>query len=264
MGFFSDFFSRGGRVARGQANKGMDKIEDSTFEATVKQTVRDMRSELAKTINASAEAMANYNRLETEYAKYGQQSQEWLQRANQALDAGNEELAKKALARKAESDQQLNSMKTGIDAARNASESLKQRVNELKRKIDEAERTATTLVARRNAAVAQRKVAEALSGAAEADNAFAALKSFEDSVSKEEAKAKAFDQLASATSGKDEVLEAEFAMLEGGTVDQELAALKAARSQQALPAGSSQAVGRAGTIGASGGRRRLPPRAQTL
>jgi len=237
MGFFSDLFSRSGRVARGQANKGMDRIEDATFEATVKQTVRDMRSELAKTISASAEAMANHNRLEAEYSKYVQQSQEWVARANQALDAGNEDLAKKALAKKAEADQQVNSMRAGVEAARNASEALKQRVNDLRKRIDEAERTSTTLVARRNAALAQRKVAEALSGAAEADNAFAALKSFEESVSREEAKAKAFDQLASAT-GKDEILEAEFAELGGHSVDAELAALKAARQQKSLPSAS--------------------------
>ncbi len=241
MGFFSDLFSRSGRVVRGQANKGMDHIEDATFEATVKQTVRDMRTELAKTISASAEAMANHNRLESEYQKYIQQSQEWLARANQALDAGNEDLAKKALAKKTEADQQLNSMKVGVEAARNASETLKQRVNDLKRRIDEAERNATTLVARRNAALAQRKVAQALSGAAEADNAFAALKGFEESVAREEAKAKAFDQLAQ-SSGTDEVLEAEFAELGGHGVDAELAALKAARQQQALPGGQAKQI----------------------
>ncbi len=178
-------------------------------------------------------AMSNHNRLEAEYDKYVRQSADWLARANQALDAGNEDLAKKALAKKAESDQLVAQMKPGVDAARNASESLKGKVAELKRRIDEADRTATTLVARKNAAVAQRKVAEALSGVAEADNAFAALKGFEESVSREEAKAKAFDQLAAA--GKDEGLEAEFAQLQGGTVDSELAALKAARQQKALP-----------------------------
>jgi phage shock protein A len=233
MGIFSEIFGRGGRVVRGQLNQGMDQVEDATFEATVKQTVRDMRGELAKTINASAMAMSNHNRLEAEYDKYVRQSEEWLGRANQALDAGNEELAKKALAKKAESDQQVAQMKPGVDAARGASESLKQKVSELKRRIDEADRTATTLVARKNAAVAQRKVSEALSGVAEADNAFAALKGYEESVSREEAKAKAFDQLASA--GKDEGLEAEFAQLQGGTVDSELAALKAARQQKQLP-----------------------------
>jgi phage shock protein A len=213
-------------------NKGMDNIEDATFESTVKQTVRDMRTELAKTINASASAMANHNRLEAEYMKYVRQSEEWLGRANQALDAGNEDLARKALARKNECDEQVRSMQQGVESARGASEQLKAKVNELKRRIDEAERTATTLVARKNAAVAQRKVAEALSGVAEADNAFAALKSFEESVAKEEAKAKAYDQIA-ASSG--DVLEAEFAELSGHTVDTELAALKAARQQRALP-----------------------------
>jgi phage shock protein A len=233
MGFFKDFFSRGGRVARGQMNKGMDTVEDATFEATVKQTVRDMRGELAKTINASATAMANHNRLEAEYMKYVRQSEEWLARANQALDAGNEELARKALAKKTECDEQVRSMQAGVEAARNASEQLKTKVNELKRRIDEAERTATTLVARKNAALAQRKVAEALSGVAEADNAFAALKSFEEGVAREEAKAKAYDQIAAA--GSDDVLEAEFRSLGGQTVENELAALKAARQQRSLP-----------------------------
>lgn len=240
MGFLSEIFGRSGRVVRGQVNQGMDVVEDATFEATVKQTVRDMRAELVKTINASAMAMSNHNRLEAEYQKYVRQSEEWLGRANQALDAGNEELAKKALAKKQESDQQVNSMKPGVEAARGASESLKAKVAELKRRIDEADRTATTLVARKNAAVAQRKVAEALSGVAQADNAFAALKGFEESVSREEAKAKAFDQLAAA--GKDETLDAEFAMLEGGTVDNELAALKAARQQKSLPASEPKQI----------------------
>jgi phage shock protein A len=105
-------------------------------------------------------------------------------------------------------------------------------VTDLKRRIDEAERTATTLVARKNAALAQRKVAEALSGVAESDNAFAALKTFEESVAQEEAKAKAYDQIAA---GTDDTLEAEFRELGGVTVDNELAALKAARQQRSLP-----------------------------
>jgi len=233
MGFFNDLFSRSGRVARGKVNAGLDSVEDATFETTVKQTVRDMRSELVKTINASAMAMSNHNRLEAEFQKYVRQSEDWVGRANQALDAGNEELARKALARKAEADEQVKSMQPGVESARNASEQLKAKVAELKRKIDEAERTATTLVARKNAAMAQRKVAEALSGVAESDNAFAALKGFEESVAREEAKAKAFDQLAA---GQDDPIEAEFKMLQGGSVDNELAALKAARSQKSLPA----------------------------
>jgi phage shock protein A len=157
MGFLSDLFNRGGRVVRGQANAGMSAVEDATFEATVKQTVADMRTELNKAIQASAVAMSNYNRLDAEYQKYVRQSQDWKDRANMALDANNEDLAKKALAKKTECDRQVASMQTAVDQAKQASETLKTQVAELKKKIDEGERTATTLVARKNAAHARRR-----------------------------------------------------------------------------------------------------------
>src|SRR5450432_4758282 len=233
MAFFSDIFSRAGRVARGQANQGMSNIEDATFDATVRQTVADMRNELNKVVNASAMAMSEYNRLDAEYQKYVRQSQEWKDRAGQALDAGNEDLAKKALAKKAECDQQVNSMKTAVDAAQATTEKLKSQVGDLKRKIDDGERTAGTLVARKNAAVAQRKVSEAMAGVGNADNAFAQLNRFEQTVSKEEATAKAFDQLANA--GTDHDLEKEFAQLGTHGVDSELAALKAERQKASQP-----------------------------
>jgi len=228
MGFISDLFGRAGRVARGQANQGMSAVEDATFEATVKQTVLDMRTELNKAVQASAQAMSNFNRLEAEYEKYVRQSQDWKDRAGKALDAGNEDLARKALAKKAESDRQVTSLQASVDQARAASETLKQQVAELKRKIDEGERTATTLVARKNAASAQRKVAEALAGAGTANNAFAALGKFEESVAREEATAKAFNQISAA--GTDDALESEFAKLEGHSVDDELESLKRERS----------------------------------
>jgi phage shock protein A len=233
MAFLSDIFSRVGRVARGQANAGVDVLEDATFEATVKQTVADMKSELNKVVQASAAAMSNYNRLDAEYQKYVRQSQEWKDRANMALDANNEDLAKKALAKKAESDKQVAALQTSVTQAQAASDKLKQQVLELKRKIEEGERTAGTLVARKNAAMAQRKVAEAMSGVGNADNAFAALNRFEETVSKEEATAKAFDQLGQV--GKDDDLEAQFAQLGGHSVDAELEALKAERRKPQAP-----------------------------
>ena len=249
MAFFADFFSRLGRIARGEANAGVDVIEDATFEATVKQTVTDMRTELNNVVRASAAAMSNYNRLDAEYQKYVQQSQEWKDRAGQALDANNEDLARKALAKKAECDKQVASMQTSVDQARKASDTLKQQVGELKRKIDEAERTATTLVARKNAAQAQRKVAEALAGVGNADNAFSALNRFEETVAKEEATAQAFNQLSSA--GKDDDLEKQFAALSGKGVDDELQALKRERLKgpsipTALPPPKEKIGGQAG------------------
>jgi phage shock protein A len=65
-----------------------------------------------------------------------------------------------------------------------------------------------------------------------ADNAFAALNRFEETVSKEEATAQAFNQLAS--TGKDDDLEKQFAALGHGS-DDELAALKRERQQLKPP-----------------------------
>ncbi len=233
MAFLGDMFSRLGRVARGQANQGVGAIEDATFEATVNQTVADMRTELNNVVRASAMAMSEYNRLDAEYQKYVKQSEDWKNRAGMALDAGNEDLAKKALAKKAEADRQVASMQTAVQSAQATSEKLKQQVGELKRKIDEGERTATTLVARKNAATAQRKVSEAMAGVGNADNAFSALGKFEESVAREEATAKAYDQLASA--GKDDDLEAQFAQLGDHGVDAELEAMKRERLKPAPP-----------------------------
>src|SRR3984893_10221006 len=101
MAFLNDMFSRLGRVARGQANQGVDAVEEATFETTVRQTVADMKTELNNVDRASAMAMGAYSSLDAEYQKYVRQSQEWKSRAGQALDAGNEDLAKKALAKKA-------------------------------------------------------------------------------------------------------------------------------------------------------------------
>jgi phage shock protein A len=230
MGFFSDLFARTGRVTRGKASDVVTAYEDANFESTVRQTVADMKTELNNVVRASAVAMSNYNRLDSEYQKYVRQSDEWKARANQALDAGNEDLAKKALAKKSESDKQVASMQSAIQQAQQASDNLKNQVGELKRKIDEGERTATTLVARKNAAQAQRKVAEAMAGVANSDNAFAQLSRFEESVSKEEATAKAFQELGSA--GKDDDLESQFAQLGDHSVDSQLEALK---RERALP-----------------------------
>ena len=223
MGFLSNFYNRAGRVARGQADRGIAVIESATFEDTIKQTVRDMRTELNRMVKACADAMSNYNRLEAEYQKFVRQADEWKARTMKAVEAGNEDLAKKALAKKGECDERINSMRPGVETSHKTRDKLKAQVSDLKRKIEEAEHNASTLIARKNAAQAQKKIAEALAGVGEADNAFMALNSFEDSVAREEAAARAYDDMASSP---DADLEAEFAKLDTSSVDSDLEALK--------------------------------------
>lgn len=227
MGFW-DFFSRGGRVVRGKANAAMDVIEDANFETTLKQTIADMKGELRKLVNSSADAIANSTRLERQQAKVLADSEEWKGRAKLALSNGNEDLARKALAKKKEYDSEASKLQPTVTNAQKITETLKARIAQLKERIEEAERNASTLVARRNAAAAQKKVAMALADVGNADDAFATLARFEQAVEKEEAAAVAFDTLADSTDTMS--LEKEFAALEtksGAATDDDLAALKA-------------------------------------
>ncbi len=220
-----DFFNRLSRVFRGKANEGVAAIEDATFESTLKQTVRDMEQELSKVIRASADAMSNYNRLESEYQKWVSQSDDWKAKAKKALTAGNEELAKKALAKKTECDQQVGSLKPSVEDAGVVRDKLKGQVEQLRKRIAEAKRNSSTLIARKNAANAQKKVAQVLAGVHESDNAFSVLKQFEESVEREEATARAYEDMAEGS--EDEALAKEFSALDTTDGDDELAALKA-------------------------------------
>ena len=220
----SGLFNRLSRIFKGKAHQGVDMLEDATFDTTLMQTIREMEEELNTVIKASAEAMSNHNRLEAEYEKYREQSAEWKRKAVKALEANNESLAKKALVKKGECDRQVDSMATAVTDAAAVRTKLKSQVDMLRSKIAEGKRTAATLIARKNAANAQKKVAKALAGVSEGDNAFQSLERFEETVAREEALAKAYDDMADT---EDVALKKEFENLDITDADKELDALKA-------------------------------------
>jgi phage shock protein A len=229
MGVF-DWFSRGGRVASGKANAAMDAIEDATFETTLKQTIVDMKEDLRKLVNASADAMANGTRLQRQHEKLLAESNSWKEKARLSLSGGREDLARKALAKKTEFDQEAAKLAPQAEAAHKTSEMIKQRIDQLKTRIADADRTSSTLIARKNAAEAQKKVAAAIADLGDQDNAFATLKRFEESVEKKEAAAIAFDSLAAGNMQAGADLDREIAMLgmkqDSPALDDDLAALK--------------------------------------
>ena len=211
-------------VSKGKLNEGVDILEDATFESTLQQGIRDMEAELHKVIRSSADAMSNCNRLEVEYNKFVEQSKDWEDKAKKALKAGNEDLARKALAKKTECDQQATSLKTAVEQGVVARDKLKNQVEELRRKIDDSKRKASTLIARKNAANAQKKMAQVMSGLGTDNNAFASISRFEEAVNREEASAKAYESM---SAGSDPDLEKEFADLDVSSTDTELARMKA-------------------------------------
>jgi phage shock protein A len=220
------FFARFKRVISGKANEGMDSLEDATFESTLKQTIRDQKEALNKTITASAQAIANFNKLKADSDKARRQAQEWEEKAMTALESNREDLARKCLGRKTECDEQIASLAPSIQAAELATEKLKKQIEEMKNRIEDAERNSATLIARRNAAKAQKQVSAALANVGSSDNAFSTLKRFEETVLKQEAEASAYLEMAE--TGSDESLDKELKALSTSSgVEDSLAVLKA-------------------------------------
>ena len=119
MAFLSRFFrTRWAGWLAGRRTPGVDALEDATFEATVKADrcrYEDRAEQSGARLRHGDEQLQPPATRSTRSTCA--RAQEWKDRAGMALDAGNEDLAKKALAKKAECDQQVNSMKLSVEQA---------------------------------------------------------------------------------------------------------------------------------------------------
>ena len=233
MGFLSSLFSRASRMARAQADPRLDALDDSGFEASVRKAVADMRAQLNEVVRASAEAMSTHNRLEADYRHHRREADQWRDRAREALGAGDEGSARKAVARKQECERRIEAIEPSLSSARQASETLRAQVARLRLRIEDAERNASTLIARRNAAEAQKKLAQTMAGAAEDDSAFAALGALEETVTRAEAEAQVHHELSPVG---DDDLERQLGALGTSDLDTELETLRREAGIEALPA----------------------------
>lgn len=222
-------FSRITDIFKSNVNDALDKAEDP--EKMIKLMVIEMQEAVVRSTSALAQAMGNTKRLERQYLDFQTSSQDLQGKAMIALKANNEELAKAALAKKAQADQQAAQYKQMFEGSNNTTNQLKEQVAKLKVKLDEAKMKESVLIARSQNAKAQADVAKKLGGFDE--NSFAKFDKFEDKILKLESEAQAFNEM----SGQDTSLDDQFKLLSKNTqVDDELAKMKALLNQSNEPA----------------------------
>jgi phage shock protein A len=218
-------FNRVVDIIKSNINDLIDKAEDP--EKMVKMLVIEMQESVVKSTSSLAQAMANRNRLENKYKMYEAKSEEWQQKALQALKAGKEELAKEALKKKALVDDQAVQYKAMFEKAKAQTDHLKEQVDKLKQKLEEAKMKESMLIARSQNADAQKEIAENLSGIG--STSFAKFDKFEEKIMKKEAEAEAFSELI----GEDTTLEDQFAELEkNNRIDDDLEKLKSMLNEE--------------------------------
>jgi phage shock protein A len=213
-------------VFKSEVNAALDKVEDT--EKMLNQTVLDMQQQLAAAKQQVALAIADEKRLERQYKENQAQTDSWMDKAKLAVQKGNDELAKSALARKSEYENLATEYKKQWDAQKAAVEKLKMSLRELERKIDEAKRQKDLLIARNKRAKAQKQIHQTMSSMSTNAGAFDTFERMKNKVDEEEARAEAAAEMAMESG--DVALEQEFADLEKSSLDDELAGLKAQMS----------------------------------
>jgi phage shock protein A len=219
-------FSRISDIFKANVNDALDKMEDP--EKMIKQMVIEMQEAIAKATSGLATAMAQEKKLERDFKTYQESATNWEQKAMQALQAGNEDLARKALQKKAEAEQQANQYKGMYESAAATTGKLKEQVDQLKAKLNEAKMKESTLIARSQAAKAQKQIAKQV-GNFDATSSFSKFDKWEEKILKSEAEAQALGELGADSSS---TLNDEFKLLEkNATVDDDLAKLRAKLNQ---------------------------------
>jgi phage shock protein A len=211
----------------------VSKAEDP--EKILEQTVIEMQEDLVQLRQAVAQAIASQKRSQQQYNQSQSQVNQWLSRAQLALQKGDETLAREALQRKKSYEEQANTIKATLDGQTTQVEALKRNLIQLESKISEAKTKKNMLKARAQAAKANEQLQGMLGGINSTSSGMAAFERMEEKVLQMEARSNAAGELAGAD------LESQFKVLEAGNVDDDLAALKAsmqlgpAQTQAQLP-----------------------------
>lgn len=211
-------FDRIGRVIRATLSSWVSQAEDP--EKILEQTVLDMQEDLIRLRQAVAQAIATQKRSERQQAQAETMAVEWYQRAQLALQKGEETLAREALTRRKTYQDTATALKGQLEQQSSIVAQMKQNMVALEGKLSEAKTKKDMYIARARSAKASEKLNEML-GQSGMNTSIAAFERMEEKVLELEARSEAIAEL------NTDALESRFASLERGDVDSELAAMKA-------------------------------------
>ena len=138
--------SRISDIVRSNVNDLLDHMEDP--ERMVRQMVRDMEAEVDRVVSATGAAVAGQRRLEKEEEEHRDRSRRLESRARQAIEAGDEELARQVLARKVLSDQAAEDLEPALEEGRRTAADLRGQLVTLRRELEETRNRQASLIAR--------------------------------------------------------------------------------------------------------------------
>lgn len=206
------------RVIRANINALIGQAEDP--EKILEQTVAEMQNDLIQLRQAVAAAIATQKRTERQAHQAQSTADGWYQRAQLALQQGNETLAREALTKRRSYEETAAAMTAQIQQQSDIVGRLKKDMQTLESKIGEARTKKDMYIARARSAEASTRLNEMLGGV-NTTSSLNAFERMEEKVLQLEAQSEAIAEL-----GTDD-LQKKFASLEASNdIDAELAAMK--------------------------------------
>ncbi|MCG0239733.1 MAG: PspA/IM30 family protein [Firmicutes bacterium] len=213
-------FQRIANLIRANVNELLDRAEDP--EKLLKQMILDMEESVREGKIALAAAIAEETKLKARYEEQIQKAQEWLEKAERAVEKGEEDLARESLRRRRTAEQMAEQAKAQWEEQRRVVAQLREHLETLESRLAEAKAKKDLLIARKRRAEAAKKVHEQLAGLTRSQSAFETFEKMEEKIAHLEAQAEAAKRV------QEDSLEERLRRLgEDEEIEEDLAALKA-------------------------------------
>lgn len=224
-----DILGRVGSILSANVNELLDRAEDPVKMSA--EFLRQANNELGEVRHEVAMVIASYEDTRRAYSENEADIADWQRKGALALQAGREDLARKAIAEKQREEKENNDLEAVLVEQKKQVDALKDASEKLQRKIADMEHQRDVLVAQHRTAIARQHVQQVAAGIGKS-RALEGFERLKQRTQHEMSVATAMESMGTTS------LEDEFKALEEGTggdsnVDSELAAM---RQQMGLPA----------------------------
>ena len=178
-------FDRIQRIARANLNFLLSRAEDP--ERMLEEKIRELEGAINEGKEAAAMYGATFRKMEREQERLRQEQGQWQSRAQEAMKAGDDGLARKLLGEKIKSGERLRVLEPGVSQGRATYEQLREGLKTLGEQLTAARLKEQELKGRKAAAQAQKVFGRQVDKVAAAGGMGGEFERFEDQVMHEEA-----------------------------------------------------------------------------
>lgn len=226
-------FSRIFKIGQATLNKLVDGFEKP--ELMLEQAIRDKEEQLREAKQSIQKCIATEHKTRSLFEEEKRQKLEWEKRAEAALQAGNEELAVKALQRANEHELKANSYEQECQIQRESIEELKKDIYKFEDEFAEVKRNKDFIISQSKASEVKKQIYEAKAkitkGSNNADDLLARMKAKAERNKYEASAAKEMAEMQEAPKNLEKEFEALKVNSSSSEVQGKLAAMKARMSQ---------------------------------